>query len=592
MMPSLRFGGNQLRRLALIIAATLSVAFGGADASAERRVALVIGNTAYLNIPRLANPGNDARLIAETLRTLGFTLVGDGPQLDLDKARLDASVKSFGRLLQNADVALFYYAGHGVQVRGANYLVPIEANPTNEADVDFEMLDTNVVLRQMESSGVRLNLVMLDACRNNPFGGRGLRNSGGGLAQMRAPEGTLISFATQPGNVALDGAGNNSIYTEALARAIRKPGVDIFRTFNEVGIAVSSATNGSQQPWLSLSPIKGDFYFVEAKASPAVTGADPSAAAQINPDPAAHAWASIRDTTSIAMLEDFVRRYGGSTYGSFARARVEELKKSQVAMAVDPRPRLPASFETIRASLPAGMKLDPDVVRAAQSDPFFANAPPLRVANWAHKGHYKKYMETSADVTVVDLRNGLMQVNSKNSNSFASREGSGRIRNESDMTQIAVGNGFITLSGYTSSTSFTPKKPIQRDSNGHWSLSLELTGHLFPIAVGNEFAKKVSVRSFPEYSSNLTPTPAKEIRCRVTEKIAARNFHRDLNGDAYIVVCGDDKILRAPKSTDARRSSTVFFEELGVFLSTDAIDPNVFRRYDEIYDRLVSFKLR
>ena len=126
-------------------------------------------------------------------------------------------MQNFGRQIQGADVALFYYAGHGVQVRGSNYLVPVNANPTREADVDFQMVDVNLVLRQMQGSGTRLNLVILDACRNNPFGARGLRSSDGGLAQMRAPEGTLISYATQPGNVAQDGGDGHSPYTRALA---------------------------------------------------------------------------------------------------------------------------------------------------------------------------------------------------------------------------------------------------------------------------------------------------------------------------------------------------------------------------------------
>ena len=164
--------------------------------------------------------------------------------------------------MQGADVALFYYAGHGVQVRGANYLVPVSANPTREADVDFQMVDVNLVLRQMQGSGTRLNLVILDACRNNPFGGRGLRASDGGLAQMRAPEGTLISYATQPGNVALDGTDGHSPYTKALATTIKQAGLDIFQTFNQVGLAVKRQTGGSQQPWVSSSPIDGNFYFV------------------------------------------------------------------------------------------------------------------------------------------------------------------------------------------------------------------------------------------------------------------------------------------------------------------------------------------
>ena len=132
-------------------------------------------------------------------------------------------MRKFGSQLQGADVGLFYYAGHGLQVRGTNYLVPVGANPIREADVDFELDDVALVLRQMEASGTRLNLVMLDACRNNPFGGRGLRAIDSGLAQMRAPQGTLISFATQPGNIAQDGDNghpiNGSFYFAGTAKA-------------------------------------------------------------------------------------------------------------------------------------------------------------------------------------------------------------------------------------------------------------------------------------------------------------------------------------------------------------------------------------
>jgi hypothetical protein len=191
---------SMLRLFTVLVAVLLSV-----PALADPRVALV-GNSNYEFVPALDNPTNDAKLMADTLQGLGFTLVGGGPQLNLDEAAFDKAVQTSARNCKGADVGLFYHAGHGVQVRGSNYLAPINANPTREADVDFQMLDAALVLRQMESAGTRLNLVILDACRNNPFGGRGLRASGRGLAQMQAPEGTLISYATQPGNVAQDGA--------------------------------------------------------------------------------------------------------------------------------------------------------------------------------------------------------------------------------------------------------------------------------------------------------------------------------------------------------------------------------------------------
>jgi caspase domain-containing protein len=245
----------------LSIPLLLLLAVPAAPASAEKRIALVVGNAGYQNVAPLANAKNDATLIAETLRGVGFTLIGGGAQVNLDKAGFDNAIQTFGRNLTGADVALFYYAGHGVQVRGSNYLVPVTANPVREADVDFQMVDVALILRQMEGSGTKLNIVVLDACRNNPFGGRGLRTTEGGLAQIRAPEGTLVSYATQPGNVALDGAGTNSPYSAALAEAIRKPDLEVFQTFNQVGLSVKKATGGQQQPWVSSSPIDGAFYF-------------------------------------------------------------------------------------------------------------------------------------------------------------------------------------------------------------------------------------------------------------------------------------------------------------------------------------------
>jgi Caspase domain len=291
--------------------------------AADKRVALVVGNSAYQNVSRLDNPVNDARLMADTLRSVGFSLVGGAALTDLDKGKFDSAVQNFGNQIAGADVALFYYAGHGVQVRGSNHLVPVNANPTREADVDFQMVDVALVLRQMEGSGTKLNLVILDACRNNPFGGRGLRATEGGLAQMRAPEGTLISYATQPGNVALDGADGNSPYTKALAQTLRRPALGIFDVFNEVGLAVKRSTGGSQQPWVSSSPIDGRFYFV---AAPTSLAEPPLSGAPFQTNEAAQAWTAAKETTNPAVLEAFIQRYGDSFYANLARARLEEIR--------------------------------------------------------------------------------------------------------------------------------------------------------------------------------------------------------------------------------------------------------------------------
>ncbi len=256
-LPSAARWGATAIRAALVLVSLIA----SSAAFAERRVALVIGQSQYVNVPKLDNPANDAKLIASTLAKLHFEIVGGGAELDLDKAHFDDVLRQFSDKAQGADVVVVYYAGHGVQADGENFLVPIDAKPAKPADVYLQMVQATVILKQLEDAGAKLNIILLDACRNDPFGGRSIRATGGGLAQMRAPEGTLISYATQPGNVALDGEQGDSPYTLALAEAIQKPGVGLFETFNAVGLAVKRATNGAQQPWVSSSPIEGGFYF-------------------------------------------------------------------------------------------------------------------------------------------------------------------------------------------------------------------------------------------------------------------------------------------------------------------------------------------
>jgi hypothetical protein len=241
-------------------------------AHAEKRVALVIGNSAYQTVPKLPNPDNDAKLMSDTLLSLGFFVVGGGARLDLDKSGFNAALDEFSKQLVGADVALLYYAGHGVETHGLNYLVPVDAHPQDEADVFAQMVSTSDILDRLEKSGARINLVLLDACRDNPFRDHGVRSTTGGLAQMPAPIGTLISFATQPRSVSLDGEGGHSPYTSALVAAMQRPGAGLFKTFNQVGLAVEKATGGQQLPWVSSSAISGNFYFA-GKPEPAIVNA-------------------------------------------------------------------------------------------------------------------------------------------------------------------------------------------------------------------------------------------------------------------------------------------------------------------------------
>jgi hypothetical protein len=212
-----------------------------------------------------------------------------------------------------------------VQVQGANYLVPVGANPTGAGDVDFELVNADLVLKQMEAAGSRLNFVILDACRNNPLGGNGLRSLGSGLAQMRAPTGTLVSYATQPGNVALDGINGHSPYTLALVDAMRRPGLGVFEVFNTAAVTVKNTTGGEQQPWVSNSPIEGNFYFF----GPTTVTITPPPTVPSQPDAEVVFWQSMSNSTNPADFDEYLRRYPSGRFTGLARNRIAALRMPQ-----------------------------------------------------------------------------------------------------------------------------------------------------------------------------------------------------------------------------------------------------------------------
>jgi hypothetical protein len=239
------------RWVALLLVLLLSCASAaGAVAQTGQRVALVIGNGAYREVPRLANSFRDASDVADALRGLGFRV-----QLVRDATRpaFEAALQRFARDGAGAEIALFFFAGHGIEARGENHLIPVEARLMDIADIDFETVGLPAVLRAMQGAAARL--VFLDACRDNPFTPRirGLgasRSVARGLARVEAADlGTLIAFATAPGTVAADGAGANSPFTAALKRHLAEPGLDVRQVMTRVRRSVVEATGGSQVPW-------------------------------------------------------------------------------------------------------------------------------------------------------------------------------------------------------------------------------------------------------------------------------------------------------------------------------------------------------
>jgi uncharacterized caspase-like protein len=334
-----------MRLLAAFACALFLIFLGTSPGHAEKRVALVIGNAAYRAITPLPNPKNDAADVAAALQKLGFeTIVAT----DLDKRGMDDTFRRFARLGRDADAAVFFYAGHGLQFAGTNYLMPIDAKLQDEADVPYELSKVDDVIADLARAR-NIRIVILDACRDNPLAERLRMNlpiarSAGlarGLARIERTQGLITAFATQPGQVAADGVGTrNSPFTAALLKHIATPGVEAGTLFRRVAQEVNQATGGKQLPELSVS-LLGEFYFAgQGAQTPAMPA--PSATSE-----AGQAWAAVRETTSIAVLEDFVRRYGDTIYGTMARARMEELRKIAAASqsASLPPPKTPDRIE-------------------------------------------------------------------------------------------------------------------------------------------------------------------------------------------------------------------------------------------------------
>jgi len=305
--------GAAAKRLAAIAYLLLLAAF---PAQGEKRVALVIGNSSYESTPALANPTNDADDIAAALQRIGFIVQ---VERNLTKRGMESALVQFARLAENADAALFFYAGHGIQYRGMNFLMPIDARLEDEISVNYELVRIDDVMFSLDRArGVKV--VVLDACRNNPLYERLVqRNSTRdmlptrGLARIDAARGTLIAYSTQANQVAVDGTGRNSPFTKALLHYIGEPGLEVGILFRRVAVEVERLTSGRQLPelWLSL---RGEFYLNSGESD-------------------AQAWPKVRDSIDRAQLEDFIKRFPASALANDARRRIEAIERVDRARA-------------------------------------------------------------------------------------------------------------------------------------------------------------------------------------------------------------------------------------------------------------------
>lgn len=330
-----------MRRLSSLLVLLALLMPWGASAFAESRIALIIANGAYQNTSPLKNPVSDGKLMAATLEGMGFKVT---LAADLDGKAMKKAMLEFGRALRTTDsVGLFYYAGHAIQVAGENYLIPIDANLQDETEIGIEGVDVNDFLATMNEAQSRIKIVVLDACRNNPFPAAS-RSAARGLAIVRAPTGTLIAYSTSPGEVALDGTGENSPYAEALARAMRaETGKPIELVFRQARVAVLESTEGRQTPW-DLSSITGDFVLapgaggqLPASTQPADEPEDaslPSTATTVgSANDAAKdyaVWVAIESSGNAAAYQAYLEEFPS---GRFAAKAKEKLAAAEAARA-------------------------------------------------------------------------------------------------------------------------------------------------------------------------------------------------------------------------------------------------------------------
>ena len=295
----------------------------------ERRVALVIGNAAYPGVAALKNPANDAAHMAAKLRKLDFRVT---LKTNVGQKEMLRALTEFGDRLQQGGEALFFFAGHGMQVRGRNYLIPVDAEIRTESSVSSEAVDVDQLLDKLAPA--RLSIVILDACRNNPFERR-FRGNGQGLAQINAPTGTLIAYATAPGKVASDGEGRNGLYTAELLTALDTPGIRIEDVFKRVRANVVRKSGDAQTPWESSS-LTGDFFF--SAPGPAAASALP-AAGQPAPAPADPAaielayWDGVKDSRDAEAFKVYLDQYPQGRFASLAKIRLRELSQGPAATA-------------------------------------------------------------------------------------------------------------------------------------------------------------------------------------------------------------------------------------------------------------------
>lgn len=393
-------------RLLILLFAIVLVA----TPAAAKKVALVIGNSAYQFAGALPNPRGDAEAVAAELERLGFEVTRG---LDLDRSGMADTMRRFGDSLSGADVALLFYAGHGLQVEGENYLIPVDAKLTAESDLHFQTVPLHLLLDQLERAP-RTNLVFLDACRDNPLmqtlaramgPSRSTASLSRGLARVDAGIGTLIAYATQPGNVALDGEGEHSPFATALLAHLDAPGLEVRQMLTRVRQDVIAATDGKQVPW-DHSSLTGDFYFQQpvAKAEEPPRAEAAQGGGMAGPSEAMLGiqadivfWQSVQESDDPAAYRLYLGRYPKGQFAPLAEFRLKQLASKPTPEAVPVK----SDSEQVAALIPGPAEA---AAPGAESSPPAAAEPPARPV-YRYDGTYE-YLEGDFRGS-LEVRTGL-----------------------------------------------------------------------------------------------------------------------------------------------------------------------------------------
>ena len=516
-------------------------------------MALVIGNAEY-KVGPLQNPVNDAAAVAEALeRQLKFDKVILKRNLGFEGFR--AALSEMARESAGAEVAAVFFAGHGTERDGRNYLIPVDAKLDRASDLDLQAIALSIVLDQI-AGATKLKLVILDACRNNVFPLSGVRRSvTRGLARIEPEDNTLVVYAAKEGTTADDGpAASHSPFTAALLNHIATPGLEVSFVFRRARDDVARATGNKQQPHL-YGTLGGEAIYLKG----------------------GHLDASAEAEVARKAIEAASARLAEEQRKTEAERRLLEEERRKLALAAPPVPTpsapvkqaAPAVAMPTSEPLPAEVPISPDVLRLVETHPFFANAPPVRIGSFdvdstrfSDGGNVIQQREA-----LRWLRQGLVRSDSHFAMS-GSKYQTGTLRVEiarSTWSSVSVeaANGLISLGSKRvdrtrGATTNSTSRTLRLD---------KLSGSVFPVKLGNRFSYQITGnQKAPTY--NLTDTT--RFSCEVTKQHEARSFHADLAGQAYLLVCDEQPIAPAGQ---ARQSRTFFFENLGVWIAADPILP-------------------